>query len=295
MVDFMKYLKFASVLAVLLFFCALFASNMTFNFVREYNGSGGRGGVNFSFSDPNSMAIGDDGLIYVSDSDMGGVYALNASDSVVKSIGGNAVSTALDNPRGIFVLRDVPFIGDNVDKSVVYYAPGFVTKDAGFPRNILGEPSALWIENNSMMVLDRQEGKVYEYDNTTRNLASYFGNGIGSGRLSMPSDMFIFGGRLYIADTGNNRVEVFERNYTYIESIGSCVITIICGIIFGIFSESAFPSEETACESRLCVGSSRISQPSWGVNKIESDARRQSPRHALSPPDACASSSFHSP
>jgi len=72
--------------AILICMTAFFA-NQTFVYGGHLNGSGGKGNLNFSFSDPVAIDIGEDGVVYVGDLSLGGVYGLNSTDSVVITIG----------------------------------------------------------------------------------------------------------------------------------------------------------------------------------------------------------------
>ncbi|MFH1307149.1 MAG: 6-bladed beta-propeller [Candidatus Micrarchaeota archaeon] len=248
----MEYKKTVA-FAVLLLFASIFsAQNNTFTYVASYNASEGFGYVNVTLTNLEGLAIDYEGLIYVSDSSRQAVYVINSSDHVVKKIADSGIFSSLTSPTGIFLTEDTVYTEDrNYTEDIVYIADRgrqevlFHTDREGIvgiklQKALLPEPAAIWVEGNTLWVLDREESKLLEYDMETRNYGEdRFGKGMGSGRLNSPADMYFTEDRIYIADAGNNRVEVFDRNFEYIESMGTGKGGAVLSLPKGVVSDGS--------------------------------------------------------
>lgn len=214
-------IKFLALAALVLLLPSLFAQNQTFTFLAQYNGSGGEGDLNFTFISPEGLALADNGIIYVSDSSKTSVYALNASDFVVKRIGRSSISDTLSTPAGILWDGKSIYISDRSLGEVFYYVDGSGMSKT-VPKTSLSGPVALALDGDVLWVLDKGYNHIIEY-NMTRALGveTYLQEGMGIGRLKSPSDMFLYNNTWYIADTGNNRIEIYSKNFTYLKSIGT--------------------------------------------------------------------------
>lgn len=95
----------------------------------------------------------------------------------------------------------------------------------------LGAPSALVVVGPSLYVLDRGgesgDASVSIFSSSDLQFQSKFGaaadgrrHGSGEGELCSPEDMVEFKGELFVADTCNNRVQVFSLAGTFVRSIG---------------------------------------------------------------------------
>ncbi|MFA5108716.1 MAG: hypothetical protein WC492_04255 [Candidatus Micrarchaeia archaeon] len=193
----------------------------TFTYIRDYNISGGLAGTVFNFTQPTAVVMGDDKLLYVSDIGRGGVYAINTTtDKAVKRIG-DLGEDKLSTPVGMQFVNGRLYIADRTRKEIYDYYQ-YSLFSAGPLKALMGEPAAVYVENGTMYILDRQKNFVLVYDMQKREITNqYLQAGTGSGKISGAEDMKFYGGRFYIADTINNRVQIFEKDFTYVGTVGT--------------------------------------------------------------------------
>lgn len=79
------------------------------------------------------------------------------------------------------------------------------------------KPAGLFIYNNQLFVTDVALDKVMAFDLNTGKEVLNFGNiGNGPGQLKSPNDVCVTANRIYVSDTGNDRVEIFDRSGKYV-------------------------------------------------------------------------------
>lgn len=154
------------------------------------------------------IAIGADGTIYVSDTPQGQVVVLSPSGAVLRTFGSGHLTKA----RGIAV--------DNSDGSVwltdqgTGYIDHFSSSGAFLGR--LGGPSYLRlpvgiaVDQGFLLVADQATNslKVFSKSGAYDGASGHAGNGLGA--LSSPQGVALgTDGNLYVAEQGNQRVQVF--------------------------------------------------------------------------------------
>ncbi|MFH0927068.1 MAG: NHL repeat-containing protein, partial [Candidatus Micrarchaeota archaeon] len=215
-------MKLEIALFALVLLAALASADSTFVYAGQLNGSGGRGDMDFNFLNPVAVSAGDDGLVYVGDISLGGVYGLNSTDAVVSTIGKDGGVSEFSVISDVKYYGGKPYIVDRGSGKIFSYVKGSGVSQIGPSRDLLETPTAVHIENGTLWALNSRSGKIIEY-NLSRSylLGDYLGNGIGTGKLSDPQDFDFDSNYIYVADTGNNRVEIFDRQMNYVTSIGS--------------------------------------------------------------------------
>lgn len=181
----------------------------------------------FVLDNPYGMVVDKAGHLYVADGKVGAVFIFNTETKecdLIKS--GNGVrfglivGLAIDDDDTLFV-SDVVF-----HRVLVYDAQHhFVTS---FNEG-MAEPSgmALDIENRQLYVVDTAADQVLVYDADSHKLLRRIGTGGKAHRLTSPGDFAMptnavvdKDGNLYVTDTWNNRVEVFDADGQFIRSFG---------------------------------------------------------------------------
>jgi hypothetical protein len=197
-------------------------NNSIFTFVDYYNGSGGWRASNFTFKDPTGLSLGD-GNIYVSDSLLKGVYVIDQDDKVVNAIGDYITYSTLARPMGIMYSKNSKtlYVTDTQKGGVLSQSGLSDLVRAGPSYSAGKEVVAVWNENNKLWVLNKERSVVEEYDLIIkRNTNEYLERGASSAKLNSPMDLYIDESHVYIADTGNNRVQVFDREFNFIRNVG---------------------------------------------------------------------------
>ena len=132
--------------AILVIMVGLFAGE-TFVFEKQFNGSGGWGDKQFNFSSPTAVAIADNDEIYVADSLEGAVYVINSLDQVVRVIGKEGGKSDFSIISDVLIADDHIYILDRGSSRVYEYILGSGIFAVGPPRDLLSEPTAMWVEN----------------------------------------------------------------------------------------------------------------------------------------------------
>ncbi|MDE1798009.1 MAG: NHL repeat-containing protein, partial [Candidatus Micrarchaeota archaeon] len=212
-----------SIAILLLLASALAADNLSspFIFYNYYNGSGGYNGALINFTDAQSLAWGN-GELYIGDANLQG-FAVLDGDRVVSRVGGlGSTKDITSRPVGLFWTPLAIYIADSDKAGVIAYYGASTYSRVGPPMASGRIPSAVWVENNTLWMLDTASNSVVEYNLQTAYMtATYFSTGFGPGNLQNPQDIAMDSSRVYIADTGNNRIQVYDRNFNYIDTWGT--------------------------------------------------------------------------
>ncbi len=181
----------------------------------------------FVLSNPYGMAVDKAGNLYVADSKVGAIFIFNTETKdceLIKSgVGvrfGMIVGLAMDDDDTLFVsdgLFHRVLIYDSKHKFVTSFNEG------------MAEPAGLALdtENRQLYVVDTAQDQVLVYDADSHKLIRKIGTAGQKHRLTSPGN---FGmptnaavdkdGNLYVADTWNDRVEVFDADGEFIRAFG---------------------------------------------------------------------------
>ncbi len=171
-------------------------ANLTKSRIYTYAGSGEAAlrdgsGKNAAFASPTSLAVGDDGAVYISDSDNHAIRRLDKTGKVTTYIGGTEgdtlgtlAETRLSYPAGLCFADGKLYIADAGNHRILQVENGVCTLLAGAP--LTGD-------------------KVFEGDclNGPATLA----------RFSSPMAVTAIDDTVYVADTGNAAIRVIRDGY----------------------------------------------------------------------------------
>ena len=84
--------------------------------------------------------------------------------------------------------------------------------------NLVKQPAGLFYDSssNSIFVTDVALNKVMQFDLNGKKLLEMGARGNGAGQLLSPNDVWVTGNNIIVSDTGNDRVEVFDRSGKYL-------------------------------------------------------------------------------
>ena len=195
----------------------------------------GVAGTSWASNDAHSTAVDASGNVWVSSVADGVVREYDASGNLLATVG----ATILASPRGIAVSTGFLYVADTgnnrivkfnattgalvtqwavtggvtgvaVGGSTIYAASGNLVR----PYSLVGTPQATWSSNGATDLtvdasgnvwVSSSDGVVREYTVGKVLIAT-----IGSGTLSAPVGVAVMGGRVYVADTGNDQVVRFS-------------------------------------------------------------------------------------
>lgn len=181
----------------------------------------------FSLVQPNGLAIDSKGVVYIADSKVGAVFMINPetrqSDMLKHGVHGNfthIIGLAMDD-------NDRLFISDPVLKHVLvlnaqHKAEDVITQDMLRPTGL-----AIDTKNRLLYVADTDLDQVLVYDADSFKLLRKIGTTGHNHELTTPGDFsrptgvtVDDEGNLYVCDTMNNRIEVFDADGTFLQAYG---------------------------------------------------------------------------
>ncbi len=177
---------------------------------------------------PFGLAVDSKGKIYVADQSVGAVFVFNAENTDVQLIRnkheasfGLIYGLAIDDNDRLFVtdikMRHVAVINSKHQE------------EASFGADVLGRPGGVAIdtENRFVYVVDTENDVVAVFDADTFKLLRRIGTPgkkhtlTEPGTFSLPSCVAVDkDGNVYVTDTFNNRVEIFDADGNFINTFG---------------------------------------------------------------------------
>ncbi len=167
------------------------------------------------------------GRIYAADAELGVVFVINPGARAVEKRTANSRSP-MALPVGVAVDSDDRlFVSDAALHSVICYsASGEPT--GYFGTSVLGRPGGIAIDQNRnrLYVVDAKESRIAVFDTKTLKLVSFLG-GPGplgrrdNGKFLTPTNAALDRqGNIYVADTGNYRVQILDPAGKFIRAFG---------------------------------------------------------------------------
>lgn len=175
------------------------------------------------FTEPTSIWV-DSGSLYVDDALNNYIYVIS-NGAITKRIGsGIGGSNSIWRSRGICMDSGLLYIADTGNaRGKIYSGTPDLTSIGPdtVPQAVL--PEGIATKDGLIYLTDANTSRirVYQQKNPNGQSESFGDIGFGNGKFSEPTDIFVSNGRIYVADTGNNRIEVLSViNFTYLDSIG---------------------------------------------------------------------------
>lgn len=176
------------------------------------------------FVKPFGIATDSRNRIYVSDSVQGVVFVLDRENRKVTYVGADdRVSLAV--PLGIAVdSKDRLWVAAAAGQHVYEFdADGNALMALGGPNEMTNPTDvALDEARHRLYVTDSVGQRVLVYDSESGKLIAQFGKrGPGDGQFNFPSFVAVDGqGNIYISDTLNFRVQIFDPQYRFLQTFG---------------------------------------------------------------------------
>ena len=174
-----------------------------------------------------SALLGDaSGALYVAQSDRDRVDVFTADGTLARSIGarGSGDGQLLD-PRGLTASGARLFVADSGNHRVVEFdAHGvFVRAFGGYggEPGRFRDPHGLAASADALYVCDTGNDRVQKLTLDGHPLAQVGARGFGEAQFVRPSDVAVDGdGNVYVTDTGNHRLEKFDRDLRFVKAWG---------------------------------------------------------------------------
>jgi DNA-binding beta-propeller fold protein YncE len=177
-----------------------------------------------TFEKPYGIATDSHNRIYVTDTMQGIVFVLDRDNKKVTYIGsGSQVSLRL--PVGIAVdAKDRVWVADAGGQHVYAFdTNGNALMALGKPGE-MANPSSVAVDDarHHLYVVDTKQHCVLVYDLESGAYLAKFGErGLGKGQFNFPTNLAVDRqGRIYVADTMNSRIQIFDPQYQYVDMVG---------------------------------------------------------------------------
>jgi len=207
--------------------------------VEDYGGKGSGAG---EFLDPSDVSIDPSGNFLVSDTGNHRLVKLNQKGGYLSEVGGFGWDDGQFNePVGVSAGSGLElFVADGQNQRIAVYSQHLKLVAVVGGRDTEGSLSMGRLGG----VASTREGEVYATDvdfdqviqisTFSRTDRSFGGYGYGAGELRMPSALVVDDeGRVYVCDTGNDRIVVFDRFGNYDREIGADVLGKPEGVAIG--------------------------------------------------------------
>ena len=177
---------------------------------------------------PYGLAVDSQGRIYVADGYLRAVFVFDLAQHRIETRGGSGRAN-LALPVGVALdEQDRLFVSDAFNHSVICFAPdGKVL--AQFGNDELERPGGIAIDRKRQLlyVADAKAHRIAAFNIKTfafeRHVGSPSTPGVGEpGRFAAPTNVAVDPqGNLYVADTWNHRIQVFDRRGRFVRAFGS--------------------------------------------------------------------------
>jgi len=170
------------------------------------------------FNYPRGIDVDLEGLVYVVDSNNGRIQIFDANGRLKRVLGSIGSSGGcLSTPQGVHVDgKRRLFIADTRNHRVQvfqHFELVAVVGELGDGNDQFRLPTSCATRGDELLVLDSKHGMVKVFGPDFGYRYGFGGPGIGSGQLNMPQGIDVHpDGSVWVADTGNNRIQVFSAD-----------------------------------------------------------------------------------
>ncbi len=167
---------------------------------------------------------GTNGMMYVSDTAVGNVFAFDLKNKRVTHIG-DRVEGKLNTPAGVTLdSKNNVYVSDTKQKKVYGYSPDGSLIFALGKKGEFIRPAGLAIDKklNRIYVVDVKAHQVKVYSLNGKRLFQFGKRGMGDGEFNFPTNVAIspINGNIVIVDTQNFRVQIFDKDGKFIRKFG---------------------------------------------------------------------------
>ncbi len=180
------------------------------------------GRMEFKVSRPMAVAVGDDGTLCFTNTDIGAIYVYQPLEKRLDRITQVDRKINFISPVGIGAGSDgIIYIADSGLRKV------FAINNKGAARFVLGQedgilrPTGVFAGGHKLYVVDTESSKVFVFDEQGKPLLEFGRRGDGDGEFNFPTHIYADNtGKMYVSDTINARIQIFDAQGKFLNSIG---------------------------------------------------------------------------
>ncbi len=171
---------------------------------------------------PRNIAFDKGSNIYIGDAKKHAIMVFNQNFQFVKAIGTEGEGK-LSYPLGVFIDSDGKIYANDskLNAIKVYDSEGSFLETILAPADSQKFSSSIVVDSKgNLLVPDHFLGRVNVFNPETRQWTSFgsFGEGEGQFRFLKGLDITT-DGKILVGDAGNHRIDIFSKDYKFIESI----------------------------------------------------------------------------
>ena len=167
--------------------------------------------TNLGFGFPSGVDVSAQGELFICDNENNRILKLNTFGQPIVSFGDfNWGDGQLEHPAKVEISPDnLIYVSDQSANQVVVfdYFGNYVTR---FGKNLLNKPKGMTWSRNKLFVADSGNDRMAVFDKNHQLIYSWGDEGSNIGAFKNPVDVAGFGELIYVLDSDNNRVQVFE-------------------------------------------------------------------------------------
>jgi DNA-binding beta-propeller fold protein YncE len=184
---------------------------------------GGLGKGRGEFDNPRGVATDAAGNLYVADLGNSRVQKFSSEGEFLAAFGkhGSGEGELLE-PNGITVdsAGNIYVADANKHQLMKFKADGsFEKRWSGPTPGFYGPRDVAIGASGQIYVLDQGRNRVVRLDPESENTVEWGHNGAGEGEFSDPTGITVAGDRVFVADVGNNRIQVFDLDGKFIRQL----------------------------------------------------------------------------
>ncbi len=181
---------------------------------------GGQGKERGQFDKPRGIALDGQGNLYVADLGNARIQKFSPEGNFLAAIGKPGTGEGeLREPNGITVdTAGNIYVADALNHRLIRFkSDGTFEKQWSGPASSFYGPRDVAIgPNKQIYVLDQGMSRVVKLDSESENFAEWGRKGKNEGEFSDPTGLDVSGDRVFVADAGNSRIQVFDLDGKFI-------------------------------------------------------------------------------
>lgn len=148
-------------------------------------------------------------------------YYIDKNTPCVQSCSKGNGPGEMEAPRGVSIdnIRDEVYVADSGNNRIQ-----MLTLDGTYSREIgklqLENPSGVCYHNEKIYVTDMTLDSLFKFSRDGRFEGKVGLEGTGDGMFNCPIGLTAYNGKIYVCDTNNNRIQVFDQELKYIKKFG---------------------------------------------------------------------------